>query len=62
MGRKYDLFEKFPDGTLTWRNAVFGQEEAIRKLREVAAKTENECYLMDTPTQTVVAKMNSAST
>jgi hypothetical protein len=59
MEREYDLFEKFPDGTLIWRNAAFGREEAIRKLQEVAAKTKNECCLMDTPTQTVVAKMNS---
>lgn len=49
--REFDLFEKV-DGSLIWRATVVGCEDAIRQLREVAAKTKNECCLMHTPTKT----------
>jgi hypothetical protein len=58
MDRDYDLFEHFPDGTLLWRETVSGHEDAIRKLRELAAKTKNEVRVMHIPTNTIIAIMN----
>jgi len=58
MDREYDLFEKFPDGSLLWRDVVLGHENAIHKLQELAAKTPNECYAMHLPTNVILASMN----
>jgi hypothetical protein len=58
MDREYDLFEKFPDGSLLWRGVVLGRENAIRKLQELAAKTPNECYAMHLATNEILASMN----
>jgi hypothetical protein len=46
MDRVYDLFEKLPDGSLVWRETVVGHEAAIAKLKDLAAKTSNECCVM----------------
>jgi hypothetical protein len=59
MDRKYDLFEKFPDGAMIWRGTVAGHENAIRKLQEFAATTENECCVMHLPEKAVIASMNT---
>jgi hypothetical protein len=56
--REYDLFEKMPDGSLVWRKAVSGHENAIRALIELAAETENEVCVMHLPTQSIVATLN----
>ena len=58
VDRKYDLFEKFPDGAIIWKGTVAGHENAIRKLQEFAATTENEYCLMNLPTEAVIASMN----
>lgn len=58
MNREYDLFEKFPDGSLLWRDVVLGHEKAIHRLRELAAKTQNECYAMHLATNVILASMN----
>jgi hypothetical protein len=46
------------DGTVLWRCTVEGREEAISKLRELAAATRNELRLMHLPSQTLIARMN----
>src|SRR5260221_612875 len=45
--RNFDIFEKFPDGSLTWRTCVFGQFEVERKLQELAEHSENEFLVVD---------------
>ena len=44
MDHQYDIFEKLPEG-FEWRLMVFGHDEAIGALKELAAKTRNECRL-----------------
>ena len=58
MQRKYDIFEKMPDGTIMWRESVQGHEEAVRKLKELAACSLNEFQLLHLPTQSLVAIVN----
>jgi hypothetical protein len=58
MDRQYDLFEKFPDGSMIWKGTIAGHTEAIRKLQELAADTTNECCVMHLPTKAVIASMN----
>ena len=55
---QYDLFEVLPDGSVSWRCTVEGREQAMSKLRELAAPTLNELRLMHLPTQTLIARMN----
>ena len=47
MPRNFDIFEKFPDGSITWRACAFGQFEAERKLQELAEHSENEFLAVD---------------
>jgi hypothetical protein len=58
MDHEYDLFEKFPDGSLLWRDVVLRHENAIHKLQKLAARTPNECCAMHIPTKVIVAAMN----
>jgi hypothetical protein len=58
VDRQYDVFEKFPDGSLIWKGNFVGLENAIQKLQEFATTTENECCLMYLPTKAVIASMN----
>ena len=55
MERDYDIFEKFPDGSFVWRGVVSGHENAIRKMRELAAQTPNELHLMHVPSSSTIA-------
>jgi hypothetical protein len=59
MNRKYDAFEVLPDGTLIWKAAIVGHENAINKLQEVAKGNTNEFRLMHVPTKTVIATINA---
>ncbi len=61
MDRQYDLFEKFPDGSMIWKGTVAGHENAIRKLQELAGTTGNECCVMHLPTKAVIASMNTST-
>jgi hypothetical protein len=61
MEREYDLFEQFPNWDVLWRMTVIGHENAIQKLRELAATTSNEVRVVHLPTQAVIAVMNRAS-
>jgi hypothetical protein len=47
MMRDYDIFEKFPDGSMIWRACVFGRDETHRKLRELAECSPNEFVAID---------------
>lgn len=40
--RNFDIFEKFPDGSMTWRTCVCGKFEAERKLHELTEHSNNE--------------------
>ena len=60
MEREYDLFEILPDGNPLWRGAVHGHENAIAKLREVAAQTANEVRVMHMASNAVIAAMNTS--
>jgi hypothetical protein len=45
--RNFDISEKFPDGSLTWRTRVPGQFQAERKLQELAEHSESEFLAVD---------------
>jgi|HubBroStandDraft_6_1064221.scaffolds.fasta_scaffold1145072_1 hypothetical protein len=59
MERDYDIFEVLPDGQPIWRAAVAGHENALRVLKQLAAKTTNEVRMMHLPTKAVIAMMNA---
>ena len=40
--RNFDIFEKFPNGSIVWRTCVFGKFEAERKLHELTEHSNNE--------------------
>jgi len=46
MERDYDIFEVLPDGQPIWRAAVAGHEDALRVLKQLAAKTTHEVRMM----------------
>jgi hypothetical protein len=60
MARELDLFERFPDGSVLWRGTAIDEENAQLKLQEFARMTSNECFAMDTITNEIVARVNSA--
>ena len=47
MLRNFDIFEKFPDGSIIWRACAFGQFEAERKLQELAEHSKNQVLAVD---------------
>lgn len=58
MNREYDLFEKFPDGSVLWKGCVAGLEAAIAKLKQEAGLSPNEHFARHTPTNAIVARLN----
>lgn len=58
MNREYDLFEKFPDGSVLWRECVKGLEKAVSRLKDLAARSPYEHFAIHTPTKAVVARIN----
>jgi hypothetical protein len=46
MHHKYDLFEKFPDGSSLWRSCVIGLEGARRHMFDLAQQSPNQFYAM----------------
>jgi hypothetical protein len=46
MHHKYDLFEKFSDGSSLWRACVVGLETTRRQLRDLARRSPNQFYAM----------------
>jgi hypothetical protein len=59
MNRVYDAFEVLPNGVMLWRATVTGHEDAIVRLQQVAKNSANEFRLMQLPSQTVTATINS---
>jgi hypothetical protein len=55
---EYDLFEKFPDGSVLWKGCVAGLENAIAKLKHEASLSPNEHFARHSPTNTIVARLN----
>jgi hypothetical protein len=51
MRRNYDIFEKFRDGSITWRASVSGKFEAKRKIQELMELSENEFVVIDDPAE-----------
>jgi hypothetical protein len=45
--RNFDIFEKFPNGSMTWRTCVFGKFEGERKLHELTEHSNNEFLAID---------------
>lgn len=58
MKRKYDLFERLPDGSPLWRGCATDLGELEMKLREIAERTSNECFAMQLATGEVVGRAN----
>jgi hypothetical protein len=46
MNHKYDLFEKFPDGSSLWRACVIGLDGAQRHMTDLAMRSPNQFYAM----------------
>jgi len=57
--REYDIFEKYPDGSLLWRAVVTGRDQAAAKLHELAARTANEVQMIHVSSKTVIAVLNA---
>jgi hypothetical protein len=46
MHHKYDLFEKFPDGSSLWRACVIGLKGARWHMCDLARRSTNQFYAM----------------
>lgn len=46
MHHKYDLFEKFPDGSSLWRACVIGLEGTRQHMYDMARRSSNQFYAM----------------
>jgi hypothetical protein len=55
MKQKYELFEKFPDGSSLWRDSISGFEATRLRLQELAQKSENQFYAINLATGDVFA-------
>ena len=60
MNRDYDIFEKLPGGDVLWRAFVSGLENARAELKLRAKSSKNEFFAIHTPTQEIVARVNSS--
>ena len=47
MNQKYDLFEKFPDGSSLWRACVIGLEGTRLHMFDLARRSPNQFYAMN---------------
>src|SRR5580704_16153810 len=54
MHHKYDLFEKFPDGSSLWRACVVGLDGTRRHMRDLAQYSPNQFYAMHLVTGKIV--------
>jgi hypothetical protein len=62
MDREYDLFEKFPDGSVLWHCSVLQIENAVTKLNELASRSANEYFAFHRQSNTIVASVNVPKT
>ena len=56
MHHKYDLFEKFPDGSSLWRDCVIGLEGARLHMRDLAQRSKNQFYAIHLVTGKIVTQ------
>jgi len=54
LKRKYELFEKYPDGFSLWRDSVFGFQLIRRRLQALAETSEDQYYAIDETTREVL--------
>jgi hypothetical protein len=54
MHHKYDLFEKFPDGSSLWRACVIGLDGARQHMYDLARRSSNQFYAMHLVTGKIV--------
>jgi hypothetical protein len=54
MKHKYDLFERFPDGSSLWRACVVGLEGARNHMSDLAKRSSNRFYAMHVSTGKIV--------
>jgi len=60
MDRAYDIFEVLSDGISIWKASIDDEEEATRKLDELARGKSTEFRLIHRPTMTTIATRNGA--
>jgi hypothetical protein len=56
---EYELFERFPNGTLQWRGVARGLIQARLKLEGFARETRNELFAMDLNQHFVAIRLNA---
>jgi len=54
MNHKYDLFEKFPDGSSLWRECVVGLGGARLHMIQLARQSTNKFYALNVKSGKVV--------
>jgi hypothetical protein len=59
MDRAYDVFEVLSDGMSIWKATIDDEEQAMRKLDELAAGKSAEFRLVHRPTMAIIATRNS---
>jgi len=59
MDRDYDIFERFPDGSVVWRDFVNGLESARAKLDLLGGRSGNEFLAIHMPTKEIAARINA---
>lgn len=62
MDRDYDIFERFPDGSVVWRDFVKGLDSARAKLDLLGRRSVNEFFAMHVPTKEIFARINAPKT
>jgi hypothetical protein len=60
MNNEYDIFELRPDGSLIWRQVIYGRQNARKRLNELAELELNEFLLIHLRTDTLVASTNTS--
>ena len=58
MDRAYDIFEVLSDGISIWKASIDDEEEATRKLDELARGKSTEFRLIHRPTMKTIATRN----
>jgi len=58
MEREYEVFERLPNGEVTWRGTGHGLEDARRKIEQFAKNTTNKVFAIHLFSQQVVARVN----
>ncbi len=55
MNHKYDLFEKFPDGSSLWRACVVGLKGTRQHMLDLSQQSPNRFYAMHLQTGKIVS-------